>query len=189
MLRIKVFIISLIFFFVCYLYFREFRYINLYLSIKGLIYAALVTGATVGLIWGWLLQRNLNAFIPKFQIMAFVFSMSVLFMPLPFLLANRLFGKKAVSWEKVVLLKNEAFIISRFGVIKGQKPKISGYEVFYTKEGQEYSFRSYKNIVGDRKPGATVFPIRTGFFGYQWIDDEALSKVSTDEVLFGTLKK
>lgn len=152
------------------LYVLEFQWFQNYFGAKKLVVGAIVAGLVLGVLLGFLLRKKAREQVEKIQVWAACIILPTLFMPLFASLANRLFAEQAKP-TKVVFWEEKAYLQSRYGQIKGERPEPSGFYVFVIKDEGMVRLESDKPVFPLTQKGDTVeIPIRHGLLGFDFAE-------------------
>jgi hypothetical protein len=152
------------------LYVLEIQWFQNYFEAKNLVVFALLAGVAIGVLLGYLLRNKAKEQVEKMQLWVACLIIPVLLMPLIASLANRLFAEQATP-TKVEFWEEKAYLMNRFGQIKGERMEPSGYYIFIIKNGEMVRLESDKPMFPNAQKGDTVeVPIRKGLFGVAFVD-------------------
>ncbi|MBK8564829.1 MAG: hypothetical protein IPN76_16200 [Saprospiraceae bacterium] len=152
------------------LYVLEFQWFQNYLGAKKLVLGAILAGLAVGILLGYLLRKKAKEQVEKMQLWAVCIILPVLLMPLFASLANRLFAEQPKP-TKFEFWEEKAYLMSRFGQIKGERPEPSGFYVFVIKNGEMVRLESEKPVFPNAQKGDSVeLLVRNGLFGVEFVD-------------------
>ncbi len=159
------------------LYVFEFKYFNLTLNLRGLIFKGLVAGLILGLVLGRLYYKQGRDLTERIQLYVFFVVLSMVFMPLFVSLSNRLLSFKPPSSLSVEYVGTEAYFSDRFGVTKGQQIKPTGYNLFFYHDNQLKKIRLDYPLFQDSLRGAMItLPVRAGLWGHKVILPDRLGE-------------
>ncbi len=152
------------------LYVLELKWFQNYFEAKKLVVGALLVGAAIGVLLGYLLRNKAKEQVEKMQLWVTCLIIPVLMMPLFASLTNRLFAEQSTP-TKVEFWEEKAYFQSRFGQIKGERMEPSGYYVFIITNGEMVRLENGKPVFPNAQKGDTVkVPIRQGLLGFDFID-------------------
>ena len=148
----------------------EFYYFQRIFHVKQLLLIGALIGAGVGTVFGWRLSRVVEDSVERIQVYVFCIMLAVVFMPLLVSLSNRLLSPHPVQWEDVVFFEEKPYISDRFGILKDEKVKTTGYHLFYSREGTMYRMDNRHKMGVSLKRGDTFqIPVRQGLWGFSWV--------------------
>ncbi|MCC6724805.1 MAG: hypothetical protein IT258_09870 [Saprospiraceae bacterium] len=152
------------------LYVLEFQWFQNYFGLQKLILSALVMGVVTGLALGFFIQKKVKEQVERIQLWATCLLVPVVLMPLLASLANRLFAEQPRP-TAVEFWEEKAYVMNRYGQIKGERSEASGYYVFVVKDGSMVRLESDHPMFPTAKQGDTVeVPVRKGLFGVEFVD-------------------
>lgn len=159
-------LLSLLFFALIWVYVKEFPFLSNTMEVKSLLIGALISGLLIAALIIALSFKKLAPLGRHIPELLFIGSVSLIFSPLFASLINRNLGTdELLSLEFV---SETPFLASQYGVLKGEKPKPTGYRLKVRYEGRETTFK-YKSqaYFPLTKPGEKILvPVRKGVFGF-----------------------
>ncbi|MBK6901903.1 MAG: hypothetical protein IPH04_03580 [Saprospirales bacterium] len=168
--KIGYFLVGLAFLGLIALYALEFYYFKRTFGIRTMSLVAAGIGAVVGVILGAALSRKAEDAVDRIQVFLFCIVLCAGFSPLLASLSNRLLSPHPVKWEGVQFFEEKAYISERFGVMKGEKVKPRGYNLFFMREGKLVRIDNRLPLPGKPQRGDTLqIPVRKGLWGVEWV--------------------
>ncbi|MFM7399436.1 MAG: hypothetical protein ACKO4W_00900 [Bacteroidota bacterium] len=159
-------LLSLLFFALIWVYVKEFPFLTNTIEVKWLMAGSLTAGLLIAVLIIALSFKKLSPLGRHIPELLFIGSVSLIFSPLFASLLNRYPGTDELrSFEFV---SETPFLASPYGVLKGEKPKPTGYRLKVRYQGRELSFR-YKSqaYFPLTKPGEEILvPVRKGVLGF-----------------------
>ncbi len=159
-------LLSLLFFALIWVYVKEFPVLSNTMDVKTLLAGALITGLLIAVLIIALSFKKLAPLGRHIPELLFIGSVSLIFSPLFASLINRYPGTDEL--QSFEFVSETPFIASQYGVLKGEKPKPTGYRLKVRYEGREVTFK-YKSqaYFPLTKPGEKILvPVRKGAFGF-----------------------
>ncbi len=151
------------------LYVLEFQWFQNYIEARNLVIGALIAGLIIGILLGLFYQKKAKELVDKIQLWVTCLIIPTLLMPLFASLTNRLFAGPPRP-TKVEFWEEKAYVQSRFGQIKGERPAPSGYYVFVVKDGEMVRLESEEPVFPDAQKGDTVeILVKKGLFGVLFV--------------------
>jgi hypothetical protein len=137
---------------------------------------SLAVGAVAGLVAGWLGQRKATSTEERIQAFMLLFLPWVVFAPLLCSLTNRWAGQQEARPCTVEFWQLESRISSRGGMLKGEKPEANQFFLYFVRDGQleRIQVPSAGRFRQNQRGDTIELPIRSGFWGYRWIDPQDL---------------
>ncbi len=159
-------------FLVIVIYALEVKYFNNTFGVGSLVRRAVVVGALLGVVLGFLLTRNKPdmELLLKFQLWVAVIIGCIVIMPLLASLSNRLLSFQPAQPIPVELVRVEGFYANRFGLPEGQAPSADGYYVFFIKDNQLERLKYAAHPFPGAQAGEVVdIPVKTGLWNYDFV--------------------
>lgn len=153
------------------LYVLEFKYFNLALGIKPLVFGSLIVGFLIGVGLGFLFSKSAEDLTDRVQVYAFFILLCTIFMPLFGSLSNRLLSFQKAQPEQVEFVEQSPFYASRLGVIKGEKIQPTGYNNFFYRNNKLYRVKTSERLFSENleKGDSIDIPIKKGLWGIAWV--------------------
>jgi hypothetical protein len=163
-------LLTLLFFALILVYVKEFPFFSNTIEVKWLLIGALIAGLLIAVLIAVLIVAlsfkklaPLGRHIPE---LLFIGSVSLIFSPLFASLLNRYPGTDEL--QPFEFVSETPFIASRYGILKDEKLKPTGYRLKVRYKGRELSFR-YKTqaYFPVTRPGEEILvPVRRGILGF-----------------------
>jgi uncharacterized protein YacL len=148
------------------LYALEFQRFENTVDVNDLLWKSILAGGFAGAVLGFRLSEITKEPVEKMQIWVACLLLPALFSPLLWSLGNRLLSKEVVE-TKMVFFEEKPRYVSRFGVVKGEKPTPTDWYLFVQYEGNIERFK-YENqrFEGVRRGDTIMLKLRRGLLGY-----------------------
>ncbi|MCO6476271.1 MAG: hypothetical protein J5I94_06605 [Phaeodactylibacter sp.] len=149
-------------------YVLEFRWFDRTLDMRSLALYAMGAGALLGTALARRFSRRSQNLVEKVQLYVFFIIFCSLFAPFFASLSNRLLSPHAPRSEPAEFFEQRAYIAGRFGLIKEEEIKPTGYYTFFYYEGQLRRVKSKLPLLPlDMKRGQSVeLLMQKGLWGY-----------------------
>ena len=152
------------------LYVYEFRQFEQLLNSRLFLITTASIGALIGMGLSWKFQYKGSDLTDKVQIYVFFILIGAIFMPLWLSVANRVLAFGAERIEKVEFWEQHAYYSSRGGLIKGEKPKPTGFYTFLFMDEAFIRLESKSALYPGKQRGDSVeLYIKKGFLGMPYI--------------------
>ena len=159
-------LLTLLFFALILVYVKEFPFFSNTIEVKWLLTGALIAGLLIAVLIVALSFKKLAPLGRHIPELLFIGSVSLIFSPLFASLLNRYPGTDEL--QSFEFVSETPFIASRYGILKDEKLKPTGYQLKVRYKGRELSFR-YKTqaYFPVTRPGEEILvPVRRGIFGF-----------------------
>jgi hypothetical protein len=159
-------LLTLLFFALILVYVKEFPFFSNTIEVKWLLIGALIAGLLIAVLIVALSFKKLAPLGRHIPELLFIGSVSLIFSPLFASLLNRYPGTDEL--QSFEFVSETPFIASRYGILKDEKLKPTGYRLKVRYKGRELSFR-YKTqaYFPVTRPGEEILvPVRRGIFGF-----------------------
>lgn len=154
------------------LYALEFYYFKRTFGIKTMALVAAGIGAVIGAILGGALSRKAEDAVDRIQVFLFCIVLTAGFSPLLASLSNRLLSPHPLKWESVQFFEEKPYISERFGIMKGEKVKPRGYNLFFIRNGTlERIDNRLPLSVKPQRGDSLQIPVRKGLWGVEWVGE------------------
>ena len=151
-------------------YVFEFYYFQRTFSLSRLLLPGALAGVLTGVVLGWRFSRMAEDAVDRIQIYLFWTFLTTVFFPLLVSLGNRLLSPHPVVWESVAFFEEKPYVSDRFGVLKDEKVKASGYYLFFFRNGELERIDNIHPLAPAPERGDTILiPVRKGLFGVEWV--------------------
>lgn len=152
------------------LYVYEFRQFEQLLNTRLFLIITASIGALTGIGLSWKFQSEGSDLTDKVQIYVFFILISAIFMPLWLSIANRVLAFGSERMEKVEFWEQHAYYSSRGGLIKGEKPKPTGFYTFLFVDEAFIRLESKSALYPGKQRGDSVeLYIKKGFLGMPYV--------------------
>ncbi|MEN9416090.1 MAG: hypothetical protein RLZ62_2394 [Bacteroidota bacterium] len=159
-------LLTLLFFGLILMYVKEFPFFSNTIEVKWLLTGALIAGLLIAVLIVALSFKKLAPLGRHIPELLFIGSVSLIFSPLFASLLNRYPGTDEL--QSFEFVSETPFIASRYGILKDEKLKPTGYRLKVRYKGRELSFR-YKTqaYFPVTRPGEEILvPVRKGILGF-----------------------
>jgi len=159
-------LLTLLFFALILVYVKEFPFFSNTIEVKWLLTGALIAGLLIAVLIVALSFKKLAPLGRHIPELLFIGSVSLIFSPLFASLLNRYPGTDEL--QSFEFVSETPFIASRYGILKDEKLKPTGYQLKVRYKGRELSFR-YKTqaYFPVTRPGEEILvPVRRGILGF-----------------------
>ena len=168
MFRITALLIVLLAIGLIALYVLEFSWFDRTIGMRSLGLYAMAFGAIAGTGLGWRFSKQSRNTVETVQLYVFFIVLCTLFSPFFASLSNRLLSPAAPRPKQVEFFEEQAFLSDRYGLIKGEKAKPSGYYTFFYYRGRLRRVKSREPLLPGRKRGETVtLYMKPGLWGFE----------------------
>jgi hypothetical protein len=151
-------------------YVFEFYFFQRTFSLSKLLLPGALAGVLTGVALGWRFSRTAEDAVDRIQIYLFWTFLATVFFPLLTSLGNRLLSPHPAAWESVAFFEQKPYVSDRFGIMKGQEVKPSGYYLFFFRNGELERIDNVHPLAPAPERGDTILiPVRKGLFGVEWV--------------------
>lgn len=150
------------------LYVLEFRWFDRTIGMRGLALYAMGAGALLGTALAWRFSRKARNTVEKAQLYIFFILFCTLFAPFFASVSNRLFSPYPPRPEPVEFFEQRAYLSGRFGLIREEEGRPTGYYTFFYYRGKLRRAKSEQPILPPEvERGQTVeLLMKRGLWGY-----------------------
>jgi hypothetical protein len=172
-LRYALYALALVLMIVAYVF--EFKWFERTVNFGTLALISLLFGLAIGLLWGHSYARQEFELTEKIQVYVYFCVMCMLFSPLVASLSNRLVPLYPVREEVADFVSQEAYYASRVGLLKGEDPVPTGYELrFYYRQKIRTIDRPEPFPIDLERGAPILLRIRTGLWGFEVVQRPAI---------------
>ncbi|MEZ4919956.1 MAG: hypothetical protein R2792_12710 [Saprospiraceae bacterium] len=156
-----------LFFFLIYLYVREFPVFSNTLNIQALWLYAALTGCVILVLVYFIFNHRIRFIKQQRPEWVALIVCSFLFSPLWVSLLNRSIGE--TKYESFEFIREEAYFASGYGFIKGEPMKPTGYrlQVKYGDKTYQFKYKSQAYYPLSKRGDSILLPIKHGLLGIQ----------------------
>ena len=158
-------LLTIAFFVLIYLYVQEFPILSNTVGGKYLVIASMFVGLLLSLMFIFYNKTRFQPYDHHRPDITFIIVCSMFFAPLLGSWLNRSLGK--TTDQSFKFISEKPFYASGYGVIKGEKLKVTGYHLLVKGKNREHRFKYKKQAYFPlTKPGEEILlPLRKGIFG------------------------
>lgn len=148
------------------IYAMEFSWFDRTLGVRRLVFWSMAAGALAGLVLGWRFRQTADSLTEKIQLFVFFTIICMIFAPLTGSLSNRLLSPHPLRDQPVTVAEEQPFLSEPYGLIKGEKPKTSGYYTFFYYDGKLRRIKNREAVFSGLQRGDTgMLRMRKGLWG------------------------